>query len=299
MERGGRPYGAPVPLFPGAFVRKREESVNFTILGALEILKDDRECTPKAPKVLQVLALLLLRANHPLPMSVLVRELWGDHPPKSAVTTVQTYVCQLRKAIEEVDTATEEPEYLLTRSSGYLLRVSPEQVDALVFQRLLGEGRRLLEEGRTDAASKRLGEALDLWSGPCLAHVSRGPLIEPHAVRLEEQRLHAQELRIRAELLLGRERESIGELRSLAMEYPLNEWFHGRLIHALHRAGRRDEASTAYRRLRLALSEELGLEPSLELQTLHQEVLGASPAPPEPRRRPRGRPEGSVPLATG
>ncbi|MEU3212019.1 BTAD domain-containing putative transcriptional regulator, partial [Nocardiopsis alba] len=30
------------------------------------------------------------------------------------------------------------------------------------------------------------------------------------------------------------------------MEYPLNEWFHGRLIHALHRAGRRDEASTAY-----------------------------------------------------
>ncbi|WP_231493892.1 AfsR/SARP family transcriptional regulator [Nocardiopsis sp. CNT312] len=263
--------------------------MNFTILGALEVLRENRACTPKAPKVLQVLALLLLRANRPLPMSVLVRELWCDEPPKSAVTTVQTYVYQLRKAIECAEPSGAGPELLVTRASGYLLRIAPEQLDALVFQRLLGEGRRLLEEGRPDAASKRLGEALDLWSGPCLAHVPRGPLIGPHTVRLEEQKLYAQELRIRAQALLGRDRESIGELRALVMEYPLNEWFHCQLIRALSRAGRRDEALTAYRWLRLALVEELGLEPSHELQSLHQEVLGASSASPARRLRPRAR----------
>jgi DNA-binding SARP family transcriptional activator len=271
--------------------------VDFTVLGGLEILRENRACTPKAPKVLQVLALLLVRANHPLPMGALIRELWRDHPPKSAVTTVQTYIYQLRKVIERAQPPAHEPEVLLTRSSGYLLRVDPERLDALVFQRLLGEGRRLLEEGRPDEASKRLDEALDLWSGPCLSHVPRGPLIGPHAVRLEEQRLHAQELRVRADVLLGRDRESIGELRSLVMEYPLNEWFHGQLIRALSRAGRRDEALTAYRWLRLALAEELGLEPSHELQSLHQEVLGASPAPLARRRRPHARRDAPVPLA--
>lgn len=269
--------------------------MKFTILGALEILREDRTCTPRAPKVLQVLAMLLLRANHPVPMGVLIRELWGDHPPKSAVTTVQTYVCQLRKAVERADPATDDPELLVTRSSGYLLRVAPEQLDALEFQRLLGEGRRLLEEGHPDAASGRLGEALDLWSGPCLAHVPRGPLIGSHTVRLEEQRLHAQELRIRAEVLLGRGRESICELRSLVMEYPLNEWFHGQLIRALNGAGRRDEALAAYRSLRLALTEELGLEPSGDLQALHQEVLGEGPIPLT--RRPRARVRREIPLS--
>ncbi|MFD3688488.1 BTAD domain-containing putative transcriptional regulator [Nocardiopsis sp. NPDC058631] len=271
--------------------------MNFTILGALEILRENRTCTPKAPKVLQVLALLLLRANHPLPRSVLIRELWRDHPPKSAVTTLQTYIYQLRKVIERAELSTDEPEILVTRSSGYLLRIDPEQLDALVFQRLLGEGRHLLEEGRPDAASKRLGEALDLWSGPCLAHVPRGPLIGSHAVRLEEQRLHAQELRIRADALLGRDRESIGELRSLVMEYPLNEWFHCQLIRALSRAGRRDEALATYRWLRLALTEELGLEPSRELQSLHQEVLGASPVSLTRRRRPHVRRDAPVSVA--
>ncbi|WP_232832248.1 AfsR/SARP family transcriptional regulator [Nocardiopsis sp. FIRDI 009] len=263
--------------------------MKFTILGTLEVLEGDRVCTPSAPKVLQVLALLLLRANRPLPLEVVVEELWGDSPPKSAVTTAQTYICHLRKVLDQEGLTTREHELLVTRPYGYMFRIGPEQLDALVFQRKLTEGRRLLEEDRPDAASTRLAEALDLWTGPILAHVARGPVLGAHAIRLEEQRLRALELRIQAEVLLGRDRELIGELRSLVMQYPLNEWFHGQLIRALGRAGRRNEALEAYRRVRTTLTDELGLEPSDELQALHQEVLGATPTalahwPPRPRR---------------
>lgn len=263
--------------------------MRFTILGALEVLKDEQVCTPSAPKVLQILALLLLRANRPLQMEVVVEELWGDSPPKSAVTTAQTYICHLRKVLGQEGLSTEEGELLVTRPYGYLFQIAPEQLDALVFQRKLSEGRQLLEEGRPDMASACLHEALDLWTGPILAHVARGPVLGAYAIRLEEQRLRALELRIQSDVLLGRDRELIGELRSLVMQYPLNEWFHGQLIRALSRAGRRNEALEAYRRVRETLTNELGLEPSDELQDLHQEVLGATPTalahwPPRPRR---------------
>ena len=68
-------------------------------------------------------------------------------------------------------------------------------------------------------------------------------------------------------------RELIAELRSLTALYPLNEWFHGKLMLALSRAGRRSESLQVYQRLRHTLDEELGLAPSPELQRLQHEVL--------------------------
>jgi DNA-binding SARP family transcriptional activator len=137
------------------------------------------------------------------------------------------------------------------------------------------EGKTLLEEGRPEQASQRLREGLALWRGPALANITPGRLLEGHVAHLEELRIRAIELRIRADSALGRHRELIPELRSLVSAHPLNEWLHGRLIDALHRAGRRGEALMAYRSLRAALNEELGLEPSGELQRLQRQVLTA------------------------
>jgi tetratricopeptide (TPR) repeat protein len=110
-----------------------------------------------------------------------------------------------------------------------------------------------------------------------LANVPAGRLLEAHVVRLEETRIRALELRIRADIALGRERELIPELRALVVEYPLNEWFHGQLIGALHQAGRRAEALQAYQQVRAILDEELGLAPSPELQQIQHAVLASEP----------------------
>ena len=60
---------------------------------------------------------------------------------------------------------------------------------------------------------------------------------------------------------------------------------------ALYRAGRQADALEAYRRARTVLVEELGLEPSRELQQLEAAILAQDPAldstatpPPRPRR---------------
>ncbi len=247
----------------------------FKVLGALEILNGDRICTPTAPKLRRVLALLLLCANQVVHIDYLIEELWGEEPPKSAVTQAQTYIYQLRKvfAREKLD----EPgrELILTKPPGYVLRVEPEQVDAFVFQRLVWQGRKCLESGDAEAAAQVLRQALSMWAGPALADVTLGRVLAAHVVPLEEQRLRALELRIQADLCLGLHRELIGELRSLVDTHPLNEWFHGQLMTVLSQAGRRSEALQTYQDLRTTLNGELGLEPSPELQRLQHEVLTA------------------------
>jgi DNA-binding SARP family transcriptional activator len=163
--------------------------------------------------------------------------------------------------------------------------VAPDQLDAHVFERLVAEGRTLLADGQFEAAAQGLRGALSLWRGPALANITPGRLLEGHVAHLEELRIRAIELRIQAESALGRHRELIPDLRALVAAHPLNEWLHGRLIDALYRAGRRGEALLAYQNLRATLNEELGLEPSAELQRLQRQVLTAGqPAgmPPAP-----------------
>ncbi|QFG24769.1 AfsR/SARP family transcriptional regulator [Actinomadura sp. WMMB 499] len=244
--------------------------VRFKVLGSLEITDHGRVCTLTAPKVRQVLALLLLRTGRLVQNESVVRELWGDAPPKSASTTVQTYIYQLRKALGRERSGSEP---LSTQPCGYQMRIDPAELDACLFERYVAEGRRMLDGGRAEDASQRLRQALDLWTGPPLADVTQGPLLSAHAVHLQEQRIRALELRISADVQLDRGRDLIGELRSLVTRYPLHEWFHGQLIEALTRAGRRAEALQAYHNLRIRLDTELGLEPSPELQRLHYEVL--------------------------
>lgn len=275
--------------------------IKFTVLGSLEIQKDGRTCRPSAPKVMQVLSLLLLRSNRALPISTVIEELWGENPPRSASTTTQTYIYQLRRLLEHEGFVAEGEALLVTHPYGYQLQIAPEQLDALVFESLLNEGRRLLTQGREETAVGRLRGALALWTGPILPHVTRGPLLSAHAIHLEEQWLRATELCIQAEILLGWEREVIGELRALSLAHPLNEWFHIRLVEVLARSGRRNEALEAYQRARTILDEELGLTPPLELQTLQARLLGGTsdllPAEgpvssrgPRPAFVPRGQP---------
>ncbi|MEU4789910.1 AfsR/SARP family transcriptional regulator [Micromonospora tulbaghiae] len=252
--------------------------LRFNILGGLEVRHDGVDCAPTAPKVRAVLALLLLRANQTVSQDSIFHWLWGDRPPRSAATTTQTYIYQLRNLFERVGATGPSGQLLVTRPAGYRMSMREDQLDATLFARLCREGDALLDQGRPVEAVQVLRRALSLWRGPVLDDVSVGAWTSADVTHLAELRMRALELRIEADARLGRHRELVTELRALVAAHPLNEWLHAHLISSLSRCGRRAEALSAYQSLRQTLSEELGLEPTPELQDLQRQVLNGADA---------------------
>lgn len=255
------------------------EPLLFKVLGPFEVASGDgRVHILNTPKICQVLALLAVRANTIVSADSIVAELWADTPPRSALTTLQTYIYHSRKLFAELGLPAGGRGLLVTRAPGYMLEVAPEQVDAGRFERLLKEGRDEFAKNRPENASKLLRSAIDLWRGPALANIAAGDILTGYIAHIEECKIQALELMVEVEKQLGRYRELIPELRALVSAYPLNEWFHGQLIMALSHAGRRAEALQEYQRLRSILQEELGLDPAPELQRIHHEVLNPASA---------------------
>ncbi|MEP7335320.1 MAG: BTAD domain-containing putative transcriptional regulator, partial [Actinomycetota bacterium] len=235
--------------------------LEFRILGSLEVLDEGRPVALSGQKQRALLALLLLRANDVVPAERLIELLWGENAPRTAATSLQNFVSQLRKAIG--------PEVLETRAPGYRLNVEPRQLDLSRFEQLV---RRARESEPTERA-RLLGEALALWRGTPLADFAYEPWAQNEIRRLEDLRLGALEERIAAELELDRHAELTSELEALVAEHPQRERLRGQLMLALYRSGRQAEALQAYQDARRTLVDELGIEPGPELQRLNASIL--------------------------
>ncbi|MEU8819321.1 AfsR/SARP family transcriptional regulator [Actinoplanes sp. NPDC048796] len=245
------------------------------VLGPLEIRFEGRACRLTAPKMREVFALLLLHPNETVSVPAIIREVWDEDVPSSAVTTIQTYVYHLRKRLRQT-APHDDGCRLLTQHPGYTLRVPDAALDLTEFTQLVARGQADAEQGRHAGAVEHLRQALRLWRGPALDDVSKGRQLETDVARLEEERIRATELLVAAEMQLGRHREIVPQLQTLVSSYPLNEWFHEQLIIALHRSSRRGDALRAYQNARRILDEELGLDPSPQMERLQLEVLAGS-----------------------
>ncbi|MDQ3641447.1 MAG: winged helix-turn-helix domain-containing protein, partial [Actinomycetota bacterium] len=251
--------------------------MEFRILGALEVVDAGRPVEVGAAKELALLVDLVLHANQIVSRERLVEVVWGDSPPATATTTLNTYVSHLRAALEPGRAPRAQSRVLLTRDPGYLLAVDPEQVDALRFERLAAEGGRALAAGDAATAAATLREGLALWRGASLADFVYEPFAQAEAARLEELRLTTLERRVEADLALGRHHDLVSELRGLVDAHPLRERLWGQLMLALYRCGRQSEALRAYGELRGALAEELGIDPSPTLRQLEDDLLHQRP----------------------
>lgn len=247
------------------------------ILGPLEASEDGQSLDLGPPKQRALLSLLVLHRNEVVSADRLIDELWAGRPPVAAGKSIQVYVSQLRKTLGAAA--------IESRSGGYRLSLATD-VDR--FDRLAEEGRDLLQRGEPRRAAVVLRKALSLWRGPPLADVAYESFAQGEIARLEELRMSTLEEKIDADLADGREGELVPELQRLARDNPLRERLRGQLMLALYRTGRQAEALEAYREARRMLKDELGLEPSRELQQLEQailrqdETLGAAARPRVP-----------------
>jgi DNA-binding SARP family transcriptional activator/tetratricopeptide (TPR) repeat protein len=225
-----------------------------------------------------LLAMLVLQAGSVVRGDEMIEALWNGRPPSSARANLHSYVSSLRRMLPN------GPEKV---PGGYRLEVAPGECDVTLFETLAAEGRRSLDEWRHQHAAERLARALGLWRGALLEDLTEFEWFEPYAARLAQARLAAIEDQAEARLALGEHAELTVELAALTAVHPLRERLWATYLRALHRHGERARALDAYRKMRVVLGEELGIEPGPALRELHREirddVASAGPGPEQPR----------------
>jgi DNA-binding SARP family transcriptional activator len=261
--------------------------LRYLILGPLEVRDGETEVALRGRQQRKLLAILLLHPGEAVSSDRLIDKLWQGSPPNTAAKALQGYVSSLRKQLGQ--------ETVETIGGGYRLNVAAADVDAREFEELLAEARPL---ERSPAAAK-LREALAIWRGPALADFAYDDFAQHEIERLEELHRAGIERRINLELALGHHDDLVPELEALVHTHPLRERLRGFLMIALYRSGRQAEALDTYRDARTVLRDELGLEPSEELQALQRAILAhdsslAAPPRVDPpgRARPDRSPEG-------
>src|SRR5215217_1700069 len=246
---------------------ERTRDMEIRLLDLVELRLHGDHVALGAAKPRAVLAMLALHANERVSADRLAEGLWGEQPPPSAAKMVQIYVSRVRKLL---DGGAAE---IVTRGRGYELRIPPDCVDALRFERLVEAASR--NRGHTNGA---LWEALSLWRGPPLDDLADEPFAVAEIHRLEELWLRAREFAIDEALAAGEHDRVIGELDELVAQHPLRERLRAQRMLALYGCGRQAEALEAYRQARELLVGEIGVEPGPELRSLHEAILQQDPS---------------------
>ncbi|MCW2840434.1 MAG: AfsR family transcriptional regulator, partial [Aeromicrobium sp.] len=221
--------------------------VKVDVLGPLRVRVDDREIDLGGPRSRALVARLALAGGRPVSAATLIGEMWGADVPADATNALQSVVSRTRRRL---------PDGVLdSTAAGYVLHCAT--VDADEFERL--------------ATAGRIDEALALWRGEALVDVADRPFAAAAARRLDELRLTAIEAslgsRVRTDPTV------IGELAALTEAHPYRDGFWRLHLTALAAHGRANEALTAYERLRSMLADDLGADPSPQLQELHLSIL--------------------------
>src|SRR5258707_333160 len=124
------------------------------MLGSFEVRTDDGVLADVPGAGLRgLLIALALETGRAVRKAALVDWIWGESPPSDAANALQRLVSRLRKAL---------PEGLIEgQADGYRLTVEPDAVDAVRFERLVGQA-------RNDENPRRIrlrGDAPPFWRG--------------------------------------------------------------------------------------------------------------------------------------
>jgi DNA-binding SARP family transcriptional activator/tetratricopeptide (TPR) repeat protein len=249
--------------------------MRFEVLGPLQVVTGESgpPVVVSAPRPRALLAVLLWRANQPVPADELAELVWDGSPPRGAHEATRALVLRLRRQLDGHVAAR-----IVTRAPGYAIEISTDELDAARFETLTQQAGTAIQAGQAAQAAQAAAAALELWRGAPLLDVRSQLLRDRWVPHLDQLHMQALEWRIEADLHHGRHVQLIPELAGLTERHPHREHFHSQLMLALYRSGRQAEALAAYQRARDVLVTDLGLEPGPGLRDLHQRMLSADPA---------------------
>jgi DNA-binding SARP family transcriptional activator len=255
-----------------------ESVVELRALGPVEAVVDGCVVDLGAPKQRALLALLASRVGQPVTVDVMLEALWADHPPPSAVTSLQAYVANLRRILEPHRQPRTPTTVLRTCPRGYLLDARAVDIDVHRFDERAAAGRQAWDGGDPHEAVRQFDAGLALWRGQAYAEVADATCVASEVARLEEMRLSIVEARCAALLAIGAHEVAVAELEAFIQAHPLREYGCELLSLALYRSGRQADALRVLRGIHRRLAEELGIDPRPALRQLEREILNQSPS---------------------
>ena len=264
---------APAPGVPGDGPAMAE----FHALGPLEAVVAGRPANLGTPKQRALLALLVSRIGQPVAVEMILETLWSGRPPRSAMTSLQAYIANLRRVLEP-DRAPRKPAAVLrTCPGGYLLDGRVVDLDVRRFGEHATAGWQAWDRDDPQQALGEFETALALWRGKAYAEVATVTHVAPEVARLEELRLSVIEARCAALLAVGAHEVAVPELEALVRAHPLREYGCELLSLTLYRAGRQADALAVLRTIQERLADEVGIDPRPALQHLQREILNQVP----------------------
>lgn len=237
------------------------------VLGPLVVVADGAPVEVSGTKQRLLLFLLAAEVGHPVSTDRLIEAMWGDDATERTSHALQAQVSRLRGALAPFG-----EDLLATSDAGYQLAVDGDVVDARRFESLVARARQEIDDD-ADEAVATLGEALELWRGRPFGDLGDNHALAAEAARLERLRRTARDLHADTSLALGRHDEVMPTLEQQVEDEPLDEGGWRRLMLARYRAGRQSDALEAYHDLAELLRDELGVDPSPDVQRLHRQIL--------------------------
>lgn len=247
----------------------------FGVLGPLQMTSNGTPVPLGPAKQRAVLAMLAMNRNRPVSVDALTNAVWDDDPVPAARTSIQSHISNLRRLLRT--TGVDPNQVLASAPPGYQLNIADADCDIGRFSTEKRAGVAAAAAGQFEDASNHLSAALAQWRGPVLDDLRGFAFVEAFATSLAEDKVAAQAARAEAEIACGRAEAVIAELEALTAEHPFREPLWAQLITAYYVTERQSDALGAYRRLKTALVEGLGIDPGPTISALHESILRQEP----------------------
>ncbi|HEX8132725.1 MAG TPA: AAA family ATPase, partial [Actinomycetes bacterium] len=249
-------------------------SVRVSLAGRLEVETDGRTLDAARLPGRQgraVLAYLVAERDRPVPSEELAEAVWGPSPPPTWQPALRGVVSKVRDFLEALELPADD---MLTSVSGCYQLVLPADTTVDVEQ-AAGEANaaaRAFAAGDLERALEA-AEAARALAGRPLLPGQEGGWVERLRTAWQQLLIRALLVMVDASLARGRGEAAVQPAIELVGLEPFRESAHLRLLRAYAAAGDRGEAPRVYDRCRRLLAEELGVDPSPELEAAYLELL--------------------------
>jgi DNA-binding SARP family transcriptional activator/tetratricopeptide (TPR) repeat protein len=242
----------------------------YRILGEFTMWDGEQQVPLPRGTRLAVLGVLLLNANRRMSTADLLRAGWGRIDMDE--TQLHKCVSELRALLAKVgrrDALETHPHF------GYELKVAEDELDKLVFERLVREAEDAGWESRVEDEVRLLREAVRLWRGPHALAGLPAASVRQDAADLELRRKRAAVRLFELEMARGRYERILDEVATVFSYHPSDRRLCEQLMIVLYRSGHASEAVDAFERYRLALDESTGGQPEPALRNLMYAIASA------------------------